>query len=399
MVLSGIKKTLAILLLGMFGVGFAAVALELAVRLFVPVSDFFWESDPVLGVKLVANKRGRSVKPGLFDVPVEINSHGFRDREHFYEKPAGTQRIVMLGDSYIEALQVPLERTVAALLETRLRHRGIRAETINLGVSAFGTGREYLMLREHGLRYEPDLVLLFFVGNDLLNNSARLEGTPYVPYPVLNGNRTLSRDEAGEPRFTPIVDAQSRLSFMTGFLKEYSKGYRFLRMIIQGSPSVHEIFYRLGLMSTAPATKDEATNAFGLYEIYRIVETDALIEAWTVTEQLLRETKRMTEKNGARFAVVLVPAPWEVYPELWEAILNRVPAMRQVALDPDKPSRRLTSFLHAHRIAYVDLLPGFRERARSSALFFQPDNHWTADGHLVAADLVVDSVASLLKDH
>src|SRR5262249_45412558 len=110
------KSRLLALLLGGFGLGIAALVLELAVRIFVPVSDFFCETDPVLGVKLIPNKHGRSVKPGLFDVPIEINSHGFRDREHSYDKPADIKRILILGDSYVEALQIPLDRSVTVLL-------------------------------------------------------------------------------------------------------------------------------------------------------------------------------------------------------------------------------------------------------------------------------------------
>jgi hypothetical protein len=115
-----------------------------------------------------------------------------------------------------------------------------KAETFNMGLSGFGTGREYLMLREYGLRYQPDLVLLFFVGNDLLNNSVRLEGTPYVPYPLMNENLTLLRDAPGAPRFTPIVDTQSRFSFLTGFLKAHSEGFRLLRMTIERAPRVND---------------------------------------------------------------------------------------------------------------------------------------------------------------
>jgi hypothetical protein len=121
------KKVAKNLLLCGIGIGIAALLLELTVRLFVPVSDFFWETDPVLGVKFVANKRGRSVRQGIFDVPVETNSHGFRDKEHAYAKPAGTQRIVILGDSYVEALQVPVERSVAVLLEEQLRSRNVKS--------------------------------------------------------------------------------------------------------------------------------------------------------------------------------------------------------------------------------------------------------------------------------
>jgi SGNH hydrolase-like domain, acetyltransferase AlgX len=382
-----------------FGIVIAALFLELTVRIFVPVSDFFWESNPVLGTKLVPYKRGRWVRRGLFDVQIQINSHGFRDREHSYEKAAGNKRVAMLGDSYLEALQVPWERSITYQLEEKLRSKGIRAETINLGVSGFGTGREYLMLRDCGLSYKPDLVLLFFVGNDLLNNSVRLEGKPYLPYPLVNGDKLLSRDSSGEPRFTSIVDTRSSLSFITGFLKDRSASFRLLRTTIDSSPGINEILYRLGLVSTISDKGSNAGNDFGLYEVYRSAEKEALSESWVITEQLVLEIRRLAATHSVKFAVVLVPAPWEVYPALWQAVLNRLPAMRLVSMDLEKPSLRLRSFLKAHGIMYMDLLPGFRDQANSSPLlFFEPDNHWTPAGHRLAADLIIDPTVSILRD-
>ena len=59
-----------------------------------------------------------------------FNSHGFRDYERTYEKPSGVFRILVLGDSYIEALQVQLEDSFTALLEKasmrRDRQPGLR---------------------------------------------------------------------------------------------------------------------------------------------------------------------------------------------------------------------------------------------------------------------------------
>ena len=46
-----------------------------------------------------------------------FNAHGFRDYERTYQKPEDTFRILILGDSYTEALQVSLEKTFSAFLE------------------------------------------------------------------------------------------------------------------------------------------------------------------------------------------------------------------------------------------------------------------------------------------
>jgi hypothetical protein len=47
----------------------------------------------------------------------QFNSQGFHDREHNKEKPVGTLRIAVLGDSMTEAAQVPLDQTFCSVLE------------------------------------------------------------------------------------------------------------------------------------------------------------------------------------------------------------------------------------------------------------------------------------------
>src|SRR5690349_14815076 len=101
------KRFLSVCLLAAFGLGLGIITSEVLVRMFVPLTDFFWQWDPIVGMKLVPGKHGRSVKPGLYDVSVNVNSAGFRDREHTIDKPAGVCRIALLGDSFVEALQVP----------------------------------------------------------------------------------------------------------------------------------------------------------------------------------------------------------------------------------------------------------------------------------------------------
>src|SRR5688572_10440240 len=74
-------------------------------------------------------------KAGVF---VTINSDGLRDREHSLAKPPQTLRIAVLGNSYTEAMQVPLEQTYWAVMEQELARAslpGVRnVEVINFGV-------------------------------------------------------------------------------------------------------------------------------------------------------------------------------------------------------------------------------------------------------------------------
>lgn len=393
----GRKRFLFMAVSSLVGAALGLLLFEITVRLFIPVSDFLWQWDSRIGMKLVPGMHGRFVKRGLFDVAVDVNSLGFRDREHTVDKQTGIKRVVLLGDSFIEALQVPFEESISAQLEDKLTHQAGGTEVINFGVSATGTARHYLALREYGLQYKPDVVLAFFVGNDIGDNSRRIQARSYVPYPQTTSDGKLAHDEAGRLLFTPFADENSRFAFINNLLKNYLKSYRLIREAIDNSSGLPRLLSAMRLKAPNEGNIAAGDN-FGFYEIYRIEQKPVWAEAWRVTEQLLVELRNLTESNGARFAVVLVPGAWEVYPQLWDSVRSDIPGMRHAALDLEQPSKRLATFLTAHGITVITLLPEFRKRAgNSGALYVQSDAHWTAEGHRLAADLLVGPVSAMLK--
>ena len=70
---------------------------------------------------------------------VKINSDGFHDREHTIAKPPDTFRIAVLGDSFVEAFQVPAEKAFWSVLERKLQEcppaGKSKVEVLSFGVS------------------------------------------------------------------------------------------------------------------------------------------------------------------------------------------------------------------------------------------------------------------------
>ncbi len=99
----------------------------------------------------------------FYDYLGASNSLGYRDREHPVAKPPGVYRIVVLGDSVAAGLHVERNADIfPPLLEQLLNQHGLHAEVINLAVSGYNTQQEVETLREKGLRYHPDLVLVAY---------------------------------------------------------------------------------------------------------------------------------------------------------------------------------------------------------------------------------------------
>jgi lysophospholipase L1-like esterase len=163
--------------LGLAALLVALAGAELACRLFVAAG---WLRPSLRG--RIAPELGYSARLVRSDDPklyVEndpagplVNRDGFRGPDVAREKPPGTFRIVVLGDSVTFGLGVPTDETFTARLAVALAAKGgphdPLYEVLNLGVSAYGTAQEIRLLEVKGLAYDPDLVVLAYVVNDPL---------------------------------------------------------------------------------------------------------------------------------------------------------------------------------------------------------------------------------------
>jgi len=155
----------------------AAVLIEICAQVYAlrnPSYEVLYvQPDRPTGWKLVPNFHFIWAGPHWaafeFSTPVVTNSAGYRDLERTVEKPADVVRVALLGDSLIEALQVPFDRTAGQVLERSLNAgersaaagRAPRFEVLNFGVSAYGLGQYLLTWQHYARAYKPDYVFAY----------------------------------------------------------------------------------------------------------------------------------------------------------------------------------------------------------------------------------------------
>ena len=191
---------LALLLVALI---FGLLIAEVALRIIGYTYPVFYTTDLVRGYALQPGISGWYRKEGTSYV--QINADGQRDREHAKAKSAGTLRIAVLGDSFAEALQIPLADAFWVIMEQRLQScpalAGKRIEAINFGVSGYGTAQELLTLREKVWDYVPDIVLLAMTtNNDITDNLRALKRTEEIPYFVYRNDQLTLDDSFRESR-------------------------------------------------------------------------------------------------------------------------------------------------------------------------------------------------------
>lgn len=120
---------------------------------------------------------------GSHMIQVKNNSLGFRDIEHGEKKK---KRIAFLGDSYLWGYDVEQDERFTEKLRPLLPNY----EILNMGVSGYGTDQEFLLLEKWFDHLQPDVVfLLFFSGNDFVDNSSNERYGYYKPYFTINNNK------------------------------------------------------------------------------------------------------------------------------------------------------------------------------------------------------------------
>lgn len=405
-----------------FGIVLAMLMLEIALRLLglappaEPVGNFWQMPQPDYGWYHIPNATGLSYDTfGEYNVPVTINSHGLRDEEIPYEKPAGVFRILLLGDSFAEGMRTDLAQTTAKVLQARLNEMAgaPRFQVVNAGVGAWGTDQQLLWLRNEGVKYDPDLVLvLFFTANDFMNNSESLEvsnvGAIFKPFfavedgkltlkyypfdpeaPEVKAQREESQDAASAPAPEPPLAA------LRPRLRRYSALYRFLAPRLQeGPPALARGLIGLGLIEAGQAQKRAALGPNYIpvaYGVYGVPQETAWEESAALTSALFGQMKEEANTMGAELAVVIANSQEQVIPEVWDGILQRYPAMQTRTWDLMQPNRTLAQMLNQAGIPFLDLLSVFQTAAQEGQRLYLPrDGHWTADGEKLAGETMAD---------
>ena len=307
-----------------------------------PERDRFWKYDSLLGW---AHQPGQE---GIFETPqvrtlVRINQKGLRDHEHSYARPNDTRRILVIGDSFAWGYGVEESERYSQLLETSL---GV--EVINAGVSGYSTDQELLWFRSEGIKYETDLVILGFTGNDIGHNQQQLVNTIYYKPRFEKKEGHLIPTGYPVPRTSP----QGRATY---FLSQRSA---LAYLIVQRFFDVLSFYTNSGVNSD-----NETSSVSGLR---------SAPEPFGLTIALLDEMRNIAESKEAKFMIVATDRWWnspsgETYKDFIDTL-------------------RTEGFL----VLDVESMPGFNP----GEMLIPDDGHWSKAGHEFVAERIRDLIES-----
>lgn len=300
------------------------------------------------------------VRTAEYDVTVPVNASGFVDGPW-----EGGRRplVAVIGDSFVQAAQVPLDAGFGRRLAQALGEGEVRS----LGVPGAGTATALGLYEHHARAWRPDLVVLgFLVGNDVLNNHPLLEGKDDKPFYALQGGRLV-----------PVVAED---------------------VVAPGGP-LWRLSHAWRLVARAHATREAAARKLALgrgmpidLRVHDPAPDPVWEEAWGVTAALVAELAARCARDGTELVVVLFPTAAEATRAGREALVAAWPA----AAGWDLGRARARAAAAFAPVPTVDIAGAFVAAEGPEPLYFPVDGHWTARGHAVAAEATAPFVKARL---
>jgi lysophospholipase L1-like esterase len=326
----------------------------------------FYQYDETLGWKNMPNAEGMLKMPDS-TTHIKINSKGLRDKSYGYKKPEGIMRIVVLGDSFTWGYGVEDKERYTEILEDGLLEN---IQVINMGVTGYGTDQEFHTLKNEGVKYNPDLVIIAFqIGTDISDNTHTVRYTYPKSMFVLDNNNKLTLTNVPVPQKEEWLKREEIenndnvtlfLSFR-GFMAHHSHAYVFIADRIVSTPKLLNLFKKIGIADKE--TRSRRAYGFDHYN-------------WNLTRAILTEIDAVAKTNNAKTFIVIVPTREQVNKNFDSELTGA-----------------LVDLGKENNITVLDCLPEFRKNAENGEeLYFKNDGHWNANGHRLAAELIYDKL-------
>ncbi len=330
--------------------------------------------------------RGWALKPGdyrFFHVgshrPVRafINEFGLRNAPLSLGLLEGRGRVTVLGDSFTFAEAVTDGDKFTDVLQSDF---GPQTEVVNISVPGYGTGQQWLLLRDlidQGYNPGGDLVLVFFT-NDMQDNLGldyrSLARDPKKPGFEIraDGDLVISPPAPSAPR-----NVQKSLIDRFLFL-------RFLRFRAELLVAAHPgLLKPLDLLGLTPSFERVPGIIAGWYEA-------GWENRWEATRGLLVHVTQSLRKAApeTRLHVAFIPSPLQsevVFRDMLREKSDEDPRYQRLLADPDRPQRLLAAFCEREGLTFIDTTAPLRAAQRA---YFPREGHLNEAGGRVVAKVL-----------
>ncbi len=354
------------LLLVLVSIVFTMLLLEFIVfRYILPAGDY-----PALQfansiIKYIPNQTGTYRVKNEIRSRFRINSNGWNSRHDSYQrgKTPGKYRIALIGDSYVEALMVDYDKSLAEQLEQILGTNG--SEVYRFAISGASLSQYLHMLRQEVIKYSPDLVIIVLVHNDFDESYKYQQGVYTNSFMKLRLESNQVNSEILPVQFQKPWYSFLRNSATWRFLAYRHKvRFQLLRDIILRKP-----------------TKNKQNQRYqaniNISDMDRKYSKNKL-----AADYIFKNIKETCEKHDSQLLLIIDGDRNSIYQHL-----DRRKLYAEGALSLNRLAK---SIAEKYDIPFIDLHPIFENdyRVNHKRFDFLTDAHWNSYAHRLVAEIL-----------
>jgi len=281
----------------------------------------------------------KGISSGGQAIPVSINALGMRGPDVPVDKPAGTKRVLVVGDSFAFGYLLPSDASMPTLLEGLLAQKGVGdVQVLNGGVPGFGIVNAAGLVEHRGMPLQPDVLVVAASPGDIADAGVRTD------HDAGGGG---SRVKINRAALFKLVRTSAIMTFM-----------QYL-----GFQGVHMLDPKLSLQSGLHAT----------------VPPPSIQEAWNRYARPFAELASWAREHDLPVVLLAYPGELELFSD------NTTVRDRWKALAAD------------NGVTFVDVLPAMKER-RLDDLYLPADGHPSKAGNQIVAEKLADTVGLMLRN-
>jgi len=294
------------------------------------------------------NYRGM-LKSRDFEVPYNLNSLGFRERELDFEKLKPQRPYLFLGDSFFHGWGVHRKDRISELFSKDLRSKGINVPVVNMAFPGFGAYQYLDIAKIYSEKISPRLIVIgFFVGNDFIDDLNTLKAAK-----------------------SSVVKKSGK-----GFWFFY-KAKKVLRGFLRTSPTINLVKSSLWNIKAFRYIFNKLSIENDRIALYKKESSTLQNDFYSATFSAFDELAEFSRTSNIPIIVVIIPDNLQIMePKLF------------AEYDYKKPQKMLASHLDKLKIPYLDLLDKFLSIKNPKSLHFREDKHWNEKGHSTAEKLL-----------
>lgn len=334
-------------------------------------------------------------------IHVRTNAEGYASPDYPVVASTSTKRVAFLGNSFTRGFEVDCDKKFTSLAEQYLRELDPehRYEVMNFGIGGYSFIDQLFVYERYVKKYRPQLVVL--VVNPTLDfNTTRvfLPEMKYIavtPINQLSGSRLLSLNPALSDTASTTATKYGRQLELARFVKRFlaavtehlhQLSIKQTGILREPVAFMYKHWLRLGVFDSVAV---QAVTMGGDERAFFNPADGDQLKLMRFTAGIALKLGETVTHDGGKFSVVVIPSYWQVDNKYTKQLANT----SSVTYDAFLPNKLFQQIVGS-KFSILDLSDQIANaiNLENTQVFIRDTGHFTAAGHQMAAQSVVDFI-------